>query len=47
MQTGRSDLEQLRDAAGEGRCLVTRNVADFVELVRPLINRQEPTTVSS
>jgi Domain of unknown function (DUF5615) len=39
--TGRSDLEQLRYAAHEGRCLVTRNVADFVELVRQLINQQE------
>jgi Domain of unknown function (DUF5615) len=38
---GRSDLEQLRHAAREGRCLVTRNVADFLELVRQLINRQE------
>jgi hypothetical protein len=40
-QVGRSDLEQLRHAAREGRCLVTRNVADFLELVRQLINRQE------
>ena len=40
-QAGRSDLEQLRHAAREGRCLVTRNVADFLELVRQLINRQE------
>ena len=39
--TGLSDLEQLRYAAREGRCLVTRNVADFLELVRQLINRQE------
>jgi predicted nuclease of predicted toxin-antitoxin system len=41
-QVGRSDLEQLRHAAREGRCLVTRNVVDFLELVRQLINRQEP-----
>lgn len=41
-QVGRSDLEQLRHASREGRCLVTRNVADFLELVRQLINRQEP-----
>jgi len=40
-QAGRSDLEQLRYAAREGRSLVTRNVADFLELVRQLINRQE------
>ena len=39
--TGRSDLEQLRYAVREGRCLVTRNVADYLELVRQLINRQE------
>jgi hypothetical protein len=41
-QAGRSDLEQLRHAARQGRCLVTRNVADFLELVRQLINQQEP-----
>ncbi len=40
-QAGRSDLDQLRHATREGRCLVTRNVADFLELVRQLINRQE------
>jgi hypothetical protein len=40
-QAGRTDLEQLRYAAREGRCLITRNVADFLELVRQLINRQE------
>jgi Domain of unknown function (DUF5615) len=40
-QAGRSDLEQLRYATREGRWLVTRNVADFLELVRQLINRQE------
>ncbi len=40
-QAGRSDLDQLRYATREGRCLVTRNVSDFLELVRQLINRQE------
>jgi len=40
-QAGRSDLEQLRHATREGRCLVTRNVADFLALVHQLINRQE------
>jgi len=40
-QAGRSDLEQLHHATREGRCLVTRNVADFLVLVRQLINRQE------
>jgi hypothetical protein len=38
---GRADLEQLRHAARDGRCLVTRNVADFVGIVRDLVNRQE------
>jgi hypothetical protein len=40
-QAGRSDLEQLHYAAREGRVLVTRNVADFLEIVRQLIDRQE------
>ena len=40
-RAGFDDLEQLRHATREGRCLVTRNVADFLELVRQLINRQE------
>jgi hypothetical protein len=40
-RAGLGDLEQLRHATLEGRCLVTRNVADFLELVRQLINRQE------
>ena len=40
-QAGRSDIEQLQYATREGRCLVTRNVADFLEIVRQLINRQE------
>ncbi len=40
-QAGRSDLDQLRYATQEDRCLVTRNVADFLELVRQLITRQE------
>jgi hypothetical protein len=39
---GRGDLEQLRYAAREGRCLITRNAADYLEPVRPLIDRQEP-----
>jgi uncharacterized protein with PIN domain len=38
---GDRDPEQLRFATREGRCLVTRNVADFVEIVRDLVNRQE------
>lgn len=38
---GRSDLEQLHHAVREDRCLVTRNVVDFLEIVRQLINRQE------
>jgi predicted nuclease of predicted toxin-antitoxin system len=38
---GRLDLDQLRGATREGRCLVTRNVADFAEIVRDLVNRQE------
>lgn len=38
---GRLDVEQLRFATREERCLVTRNVADFVEIVRDLVNRQE------
>jgi hypothetical protein len=38
---GRLDLKQLRFATNEERCLVTRNVADFVEIVRDLVNRQE------
>ena len=40
-QAGCSDLDQLRHAAREGRCLVTRNVADFLALVRQLVNRHE------
>jgi hypothetical protein len=40
-QAGRLDLEQLRFATREERCLVTRNLADFVEIVRDLVNRQE------
>ena len=38
---GGLDLEQVRVATRESRCLVTRNVADFVEIVRDLVNRQE------
>jgi predicted nuclease of predicted toxin-antitoxin system len=40
-EAGHLDLAQLRFATREGRCLVTRNVADFVEIVRDLVNRQE------
>ena len=40
-QGGRLDLDQLRGATREGRCLVTRNVADFAEIVLDLVNRQE------
>jgi hypothetical protein len=40
-QAGRLDLEHLRFATREERCLVTRNLADFVEIVRDLVNRQE------
>jgi Domain of unknown function (DUF5615) len=40
-QAGRSDLEQLRHATREGRCLVTRNVVDFLALLPELVNRQE------
>lgn len=38
---GRLDLEQVRFATREQRCLVTRNVADFLQIVRDLVNRQE------
>ncbi len=41
-QVGRSDLEQLRFATRENRCLVTRDVADFIEIVQDLVNQQEP-----
>jgi len=40
-RAGRLDLEQVRFAMHEARCLVTRNVADFLEIVRDLVNRQE------
>ncbi len=37
-----SDSEQLAYAAGQGRCLVTRNARHFVVLSRDAVNRQEP-----
>ena len=37
-----SDSEQLAYAAGEGRCLVTRNARHFIMLSREAINRQQP-----
>jgi hypothetical protein len=40
-QAGRRDLEPLRYATREGRCLVTRNVVDFLALLPELVNRQE------
>jgi hypothetical protein len=36
-----ADREQLRYAAREGRCLVTRNVRHFVLLAQEAIRRQE------
>ena len=36
------DRDQLRYAARERRCLVTRNVRHFVVLARDAIRRQEP-----
>jgi hypothetical protein len=38
---GCSDLEQLRHASREGRAIVTRNVDDFLLIMRDAINRQE------
>lgn len=37
-----SDSKQLAYAAGEGRCLVTRNARHFLALSREAINRQQP-----
>ena len=37
-----SNSEQLAYAAGEGRCLVTRNARHFLVLSREAINRQQP-----
>jgi len=37
-----SDREQLAYAAGEGRCLVTRNARHFIVLAQEAIRRQEP-----
>lgn len=36
------DSDQLAYAAGEGRCLVTRNARHFLALSREAINRQQP-----
>lgn len=36
------DRAQLRYAAREGRCLVTRNVRHFVPLDKDAVRRQEP-----
>ena len=40
-KAGRPDLEQLRHASAEGRAIVTRNVDDFVRIMRDAINTQE------
>lgn len=37
-----SDREQLAYAAGEGRCLVTKNARDFLGLSREAIGREIP-----
>ncbi len=37
-----SDSEQLAYAAGDNRCLVTRNARHFIMLSREAINRQQP-----
>ena len=40
--TGTSDPTQLAFAAGQGRCLVTCDLADFVELGREAVRRRRP-----
>jgi predicted nuclease of predicted toxin-antitoxin system len=37
-----SDRAQLEHAAKAGRCLVTRNVRDFIHLAREALQRQRP-----
>ncbi len=37
-----SDAEQLAFAAEAGRCIVTRNVKDFVELAHQAVQQQRP-----
>ena len=39
-RNGLSDAEQLRLAADEGRCFVTRNAGDFARLTAELVRRQ-------
>jgi predicted nuclease of predicted toxin-antitoxin system len=39
-----SDAAQLRFATAAGRCLVTRNVKDFVELAEQAVQQQQPHT---
>ena len=39
---GQSDIEQLNFASQEGRCLVTRNRDDFIELTLRFYNEQLP-----
>jgi hypothetical protein len=43
-RNGLSDPEQLRFAAGQGRCLVTGNRNDFFELTLDFFDRDEPHT---